>query len=201
MENALKGQRQGAEGRRILEASWCVVFICNGQKFPPNCCLEPARFVCQVQTRLDPGLPPAAASPQLGSRPGRSAQLLSAGRCPRPKMQDRPNGQPGPACAWCWARGLCHVWGTEPGLGSQRRAAPWVAGGRGAGRHVGRRWGPRGSRAPQSGSCSHGRQPRRPTGFRYKPSIRLFFLLWELLIKTVCLVETLQKLYRKNKQI
>lgn len=44
-------------------------------------------------------------------------------------------------------------------------------------------------------------QPSTATSFRYKPSIRLFFLLWEWLIKSFCLVEALQKLYRKNKQI
>lgn len=100
----------------------------------------------------------------------------------------------GPSLCLVLGLGFLPRSGAELGPGSQRIEAPWAAGGQGAGA-------PCGSPAPQSGSCSHGRQPRRAPDFRYKPSIRLFFLLWELLIKTVCLVETLQKLYRKNKQI
>ena len=100
----------------------------------------------------------------------------------------------GPSLCLALGPGFLPRSGAELGPGSRRREAPWAGGGQGAGA-------PGGSPAPQSGSCSHGRQPRRAPGFCYKPSIRLFFLLWELLIKTVCLVETLQKLYRKNKQI
>ena len=96
-----------------------IVFICEGQKFRPKCCLEPAWFVGRIQAQLDPGPPLAAASVWFWSCPGRSARLIFASQRPQLKIQDRPSSQPGPACAWRWARGSCHVrglsWDQGPG--------------------------------------------------------------------------------------
>lgn len=133
--------------------------------------------------------------PLCGSGAARGAQRGSFLPVSAPAEDTgQPEWPAGPSRCLALGPGFPPHSGAELGPGSRGRAAPWAAGGQGAGAL-------RGSPAPQSGSCSHGRQPRRAPGFPYKPSIRLFFLLWELLIKTVCLVETLQKLYRKNKQI
>lgn len=89
-----EGQRQDAEGRRVGEACWCVVFIYEGQNSTQTAAWN-RQFVGQFRHSW---FEPASGHCLCGSGAARgSAWLLLPVQRP---CGQTVSGQLGPACAW-----------------------------------------------------------------------------------------------------